>query len=97
MKIKFGNLADIMVGIKEIEVEGKSLTEIFDNLSKIVGKRVSLKIDTKEENVYLVVEENGKTRKNWVVALYNGINVLDIDPNAVQNGELVVFVPVSGG
>ncbi len=97
MRIKFGNLVDGMVGVKEIEIEAESLREAFSKLSEKLGKKVSLTVDEKEENVYLIVEENGKTRRNWVVALYNGINVLDLDPKAIKNGELVVFVPVSGG
>ncbi len=97
MRIKFGNLIDGMVGVKEIEIEAESLREAFSKLSEKLGKKVSLTVDEKEENVYLIVEENGKTRRNWVVALYNGINVLDLDPKAIKNGELVVFVPVSGG
>ncbi len=97
MKIRFGNISNDMVGIKEIEVDGENLKDIFENLSKILKKQVSLVIDEKEENVYLVVQENGKTKRNWVVALYNGVNILDFDPKAIKDGELVIFVPVSGG
>ncbi|ABV32897.1 hypothetical protein [Pseudothermotoga lettingae] len=97
MKIRFGNMVDNLVGIKEIEVCGRSLDEIFKNLSSSLKKNVNLLIDEKRESVYLVVENDGKFLKNWVIALHNGVNLLDIDRDALQDGELVIFVPVSGG
>lgn len=50
-----------------------------------------------EDSAYLVVEQNGSVRKSWVIALLNGVNVVDLSPSSVWDGELVIFVPVSGG
>ncbi|MEJ5228922.1 MAG: hypothetical protein WHT65_02880 [Pseudothermotoga sp.] len=97
MKIRFGNIADTLVGIKEIEVQESNLQKIFQSISQSLKKRVELIVDEKEESVYLVAEKDGKLLKSWVVALNNGINILDVDVNSLREGELVVFVPVSGG
>lgn len=95
MRVKFSNLADTMVGLKEIEVKPGRKEEIFEQISQVAGKKVRL--DIRDDSVYLIVEENGTTRKSWVIALLNGINVVDLSPSSVWDGELVVFVPVSGG
>lgn len=95
MRVKFSNLADTMVGLKEIEVKPGRKEEIFEQVSRVAGKEVRL--DIKDDSAYLIVEENGTARKSWVIALLNGINVVDLSPSSVWDGELVVFVPVSGG
>ncbi|MGJ8453713.1 hypothetical protein ACSFC1_00185 [Pseudothermotoga sp. U03pept] len=97
MKIRFGNIADTLVGVKEIEVQESSLKKIFQSISQSLNKRVELIVDEKEESVYLLAEKDGKLSKSWVVALNNGINILDADVNSLREGELVIFVPVSGG
>lgn len=97
MKIRFGNVADTLVGVKEIEVQESSLKKIFQSISQSLNKRVELIVDEKEESVYLLAEKDGKLLKSWVVALNNGINILDADLNSLRDGELVIFVPVSGG
>lgn len=95
MKVKFSNIADTMVGLKEIEVEPTSIEGIFEQISKASGKKVKLELH--DDSAYLIVEENGAVRKSWVIALLNGINVVDLSPTKVWDGELVIFVPVSGG
>jgi len=97
VKIRFGNVADTLVGVKEIEVQESSLKKIFQSISQSLNKRVELIVDEKEESVYLLAEKDGKLLKSWVVALNNGINILDADLNSLRDGELVIFVPVSGG
>ncbi|MCS7174196.1 ubiquitin family protein [Pseudothermotoga sp.] len=95
MKVKFSNIADTMVGIKEIEVNPGKIEEVFEQVSKVLGKKVRL--DLYDDSAYLIVEENGTVRKSWVIALLNGINVVDLSPSKIWDGELVIFVPVSGG
>jgi len=93
--VRFSNLADAMVGLKEIDVKPGKKGEIFEQISKASGRNVSL--DVNEDSAYLVVEQNGSVRKSWVIALLNGVNVVDLSPSSVWDGELVIFVPVSGG
>ncbi|KAF2957961.1 hypothetical protein AS159_06120 [Thermotoga sp. Ku-13t] len=95
MRVKFSNLADTMVGLKEVEVKPGRKEEVLEQISQVAGKKVRL--DIRDDSAYLIVEENGTTRKSWVIALLNGINVVDLSPSSVWDGELVVFVPVSGG
>jgi hypothetical protein len=95
MRVRFSNLADAMVGLKEIDVKPGKKEEIFEQISKVSGRRVRL--DVNEDSAYLVVEQNGSVRKSWVIALLNGVNVVDLSPSSVWDGELVIFVPVSGG
>jgi hypothetical protein len=95
MRVRFSNLADAMVGLKEIDVKPGKEEEIFEQISKASGRRVRL--DVNEDSAYLVVEQNGSVRKSWVIALLNGVNVVDLSPSSVWDGELVIFVPVSGG
>lgn len=97
MKIRFGNIVDTMVGIKEIEVQEKNLKKIFESISKVLKKRVELVIDEKEESVYLLTQKDGKLVRNWVVVLCDGVNILDCDPNYLRATEMTIFVPVSGG
>lgn len=95
MRVRFSNLADAMVGLKEIDVKPGKKEEIFEQISKVSGRNVRL--DVNEDSAYLVVEQNGSVRKSWVIALLNGVNVVDLSPSSVWDGELVIFVPVSGG
>ncbi|HOJ88212.1 MAG TPA: hypothetical protein PLP64_03040 [Pseudothermotoga sp.] len=97
MKIRFGNIADAMVGTKEIEVQGNNLRQIFESVSQMLKKRVELLVDEKEESVYLLTEKDGKLVKNWVVVLCDGVNILDCDPNLLRSEQMTIFVPVSGG
>ncbi|WP_448521875.1 hypothetical protein [Pseudothermotoga sp.] len=95
MRVRFSNLADAMVGLKEIDVKPGKKEEIFEQISKASGRNVRL--DVNEDSAYLVVEQDGSVRKSWVIALLNGVNVVDLSPSSVWDGELVIFVPVSGG
>lgn len=97
MKIRFGNIVDTMVGIKEIEVQEKNLKKIFESISRVLKKHVELVIDEKEESVYLLTQKDGKLVRNWVVVLCDGVNILDCDPNYLRGTEMTIFVPVSGG
>ncbi|MFN4190053.1 MAG: hypothetical protein ACK4E2_03540 [Pseudothermotoga sp.] len=97
MKIRFGNIADTMVGVKELEVQENDLKRIFELVSQMLKKRVELVVDEKEESVYLLTERDGKLVKNWVVALCDGVNILDCDLSHLRGLQITIFVPVSGG
>ncbi|HEY8541867.1 MAG TPA: hypothetical protein VIL29_05755 [Pseudothermotoga sp.] len=97
MKVRFGNIVDAMVGIKEIEVKESNLKKIFESISQALKKRVEIIIDEKEESVYLLTEKDGKLIRNWVVVLCDGVNILDCDTNHLRSTEMTIFVPVSGG
>lgn len=97
MKVRFGNIVDAMVGVKELHVQANNLKEIFESISKMLEKRVELVIDQQEESVYLLTEKDGKIVKNWVVVLCDGVNILDCDTNFLKSSEMTIFVPVSGG
>lgn len=95
MRVRFSNLVDTLVGLKEIEVKPGKKEEIFEQISQACGKKV--KLDVHDDSAYIIVEQDGIARKSWVIALLNGVNVVDLSPSSVWDGELVIFVPVSGG
>lgn len=98
MKVRFGGSVRNLLGVKELVVTSTSLNDIFWEISDKISKEVQLELDYEEESAYLVVHDNGKVLKSWVVALYNGDSILASgQTNFSRDGELSILIPVGGG
>ena len=93
LKVRIKGPLKRSLGMDDFEMEGGSLKEVLEGLSKVTG-RVFFEKDGK---IYMKTNIGGKEVKFTVTLFFNGRNVLSVEKNQFDEGVLEIITPVGGG
>ncbi|MBO8160491.1 MAG: MoaD/ThiS family protein [Thermosipho sp. (in: Bacteria)] len=96
MTIKFSGSLKYYISSKQIEVEFKNnLEDLCAEISKKIGKKLKCLLDFENKKSFIILDDNGTKVRFSAIFLNNGENLLT--KKSLEDGELLIILPVGGG